>query len=179
MHVGCTRQTGLHGLQVGSLGPGIEVWDLDVLDAVEPVATLGGEVGAAAAAAAGAAGAPAEAANGGDAAGRKKAKQKQKRKEVRGKLLEARVSRARCRSVHGGLSMDQVLPTGALLLQCSSPPGREGCEHPCVAHVTEWDVSSASAEEEEEAAEGGQPHRCGAGPGLELRVPQRARQRQC
>ena len=67
-------------MQVGSLGPGIEVWDLDVLDAVEPLATLGGEVGAAAAAA----GASAEAADGagGDAAGRKKAKQKQKKKEV-------------------------------------------------------------------------------------------------
>ncbi len=31
-------------LQVGSLSPGIEVWDMDVLDAVEPVITLGGEL---------------------------------------------------------------------------------------------------------------------------------------
>ncbi|CAL8460646.1 g176 [Coccomyxa elongata] len=32
---------------VGSISPGIEIWDLDVLDAVEPLATLGGEVSAA------------------------------------------------------------------------------------------------------------------------------------
>lgn len=31
-------------IQVGSLSPGIEVWDMDVLDAVEPVITLGGEL---------------------------------------------------------------------------------------------------------------------------------------
>ncbi len=31
-------------MQVGSLSPGIEVWDMDVLDAVEPVITLGGEL---------------------------------------------------------------------------------------------------------------------------------------
>lgn len=31
-------------MQVGSLSPGIEVWDLDVLDAVEPMITLGGEL---------------------------------------------------------------------------------------------------------------------------------------
>ncbi len=31
------------GRQVGSMSPGIEIWDLDVLDAVEPVAVLGGE----------------------------------------------------------------------------------------------------------------------------------------
>lgn len=31
-------------LQVGSLSPGIEVWDMDVLDAVEPIITLGGEL---------------------------------------------------------------------------------------------------------------------------------------
>lgn len=30
-------------MQVGSISPGIEIWDLDVLDAVEPLATLGGE----------------------------------------------------------------------------------------------------------------------------------------
>ena len=29
---------------MGSLSPGIEVWDMDVLDAVEPVITLGGEL---------------------------------------------------------------------------------------------------------------------------------------
>ena len=28
---------------VSTLEPGIEIWDLDVVDAVEPVATLGGE----------------------------------------------------------------------------------------------------------------------------------------
>lgn len=33
--------------QVGSLSPGIEIWDLDVVDAVEPIATLGGEAVAA------------------------------------------------------------------------------------------------------------------------------------
>ena len=31
-------------VQVGSLSPGIEVWDLDILDAVEPIITLGGEL---------------------------------------------------------------------------------------------------------------------------------------
>ena len=29
----------VHSVQVGSLSPGIEVWDMDVLDAVEPVIT--------------------------------------------------------------------------------------------------------------------------------------------
>ena len=32
---------------MGSISPGIEIWDLDILDAVEPLATLGGEVSAA------------------------------------------------------------------------------------------------------------------------------------
>lgn len=29
---------------VGTFSPGIEIWDLDVVDSVEPLATLGGEV---------------------------------------------------------------------------------------------------------------------------------------
>lgn len=32
---------------MGSISPAIEIWDLDVLDAVEPLATLGGEATAA------------------------------------------------------------------------------------------------------------------------------------
>ncbi len=44
-----SRQDGacLRCVQVGSISPGIEIWDLDILDAVEPLATLGGEVSAA------------------------------------------------------------------------------------------------------------------------------------
>ncbi len=69
--------------QVGSLGPAIEVWDLDVLDAVEPVATLGGEVGASAASAA--AGDADDAAHGTeeDAAARRKTKKKKKEAQMR------------------------------------------------------------------------------------------------
>ncbi len=37
-------------MQVGSISPAIEIWDLDVLDAVEPLVTLGGEAPAASAA---------------------------------------------------------------------------------------------------------------------------------
>jgi periodic tryptophan protein 1 len=51
---------------VGSFEPGIEIWDMDVLDAVEPAATLGGADYAAARAAA--------AASGGAAAAKKKKK---------------------------------------------------------------------------------------------------------
>ena len=29
---------------VGSMSPGVEIWDLDVTDSVEPVASLGGEL---------------------------------------------------------------------------------------------------------------------------------------
>ncbi|KAJ9517860.1 hypothetical protein QJQ45_004211 [Haematococcus lacustris] len=47
----------LHGnfVAIGSMEPGIEIWDLDVIDGVEPVAVLGGEDKAATAAAAAAA----------------------------------------------------------------------------------------------------------------------------
>ena len=39
-------------MAVGTLETGIELWDLDVMESVEPVATLGGPVAGAAAAAA-------------------------------------------------------------------------------------------------------------------------------
>jgi periodic tryptophan protein 1 len=52
---------------VGSISPGIEIWDLDVVNAVEPLITLGGELLAAAAATADA---------GAEAEGSKKKKKK-------------------------------------------------------------------------------------------------------
>ena len=30
---------------VGTMSPGVEIWDLDVADSVEPLASLGGEIG--------------------------------------------------------------------------------------------------------------------------------------
>jgi periodic tryptophan protein 1 len=62
---------------IGSMDPGIEIWDLDVADAVEPATVLGGIEPAAAAEAAEAA--QAAAAAGGKSA-KKKAKQKAKKK---------------------------------------------------------------------------------------------------
>eukprot|EP00882_Tetradesmus_deserticola_P017158 GHRQ01018364.1.p1 GENE.GHRQ01018364.1~~GHRQ01018364.1.p1 ORF type:complete len:162 (-),score=78.49 GHRQ01018364.1:635-1120(-) len=59
---------------IGSMDPGIEIWDLDVADAVEPAAVLGGRQPPAAAEAA-------QAAAGGSA--KKKAKQKAKKKAAK------------------------------------------------------------------------------------------------
>ncbi len=63
---------------VGSFEPGIELWDMDVVDAVEPLATLGGADYAAARAAAATAAAATE---GGEGGGGKKKKGSKKKKK--------------------------------------------------------------------------------------------------
>ncbi|WIA09103.1 hypothetical protein OEZ85_008515 [Tetradesmus obliquus] len=80
-HPGSSSSSGSKGnmVAIGSMDPGIEIWDLDVADAVEPAAVLGGIEPAAAAEAAAAAQAAAAAAAGGKSA-KKKAKQKAKKK---------------------------------------------------------------------------------------------------
>ena len=64
---------------VGSFEPGIELWDMDVVDCVEPLATLGGADYAAAQAAAAAAAAAEEGGEGGEGGGGKKKKKKKKK----------------------------------------------------------------------------------------------------
>lgn len=72
-HPGSSSSSGSKGnmVAIGSMDPGIEIWDLDVADAVEPAAVLGGIEPAAAAEAAAAAGGK---------SAKKKAKQKAKKK---------------------------------------------------------------------------------------------------
>jgi periodic tryptophan protein 1 len=80
---GSSSSSGSKGnmVAIGSMDPGIEIWDLDVADAVEPAAVLGGiEPAAAAEAAAEAAAAAQAAAAAGGKSAKKKAKQKAKKK---------------------------------------------------------------------------------------------------
>ena len=120
---------------VGSFEPGIELWDMDVVDAVEPLATLGGADYAAARAAAGAAdpgGGEAEAgASGAD--GKKKKKKKKKKgaaPEVRGQVEGDGVWAAASR--HGGRSCRTYWLSKAHAVPCRGsacppPPPRPDC----------------------------------------------------
>ena len=152
---------------VGSFEPGIEIWDMDVLDAVEPIATLGGaDYAAARTAAAGAAAAP------GGSEQRKKKKKKKAKASVC--LCVCVGGGVECGEGRGGWLRVRVFVAGAgapTSTQHTHPLASLPCctHHPTPPHKPHSHCEAGARG----ACEAWQPRRRRAGAGLESRVPQR------
>jgi hypothetical protein len=152
---------------VGSFEPGIELWDMDVVDCVEPLATLGGADYAAARAAAAAGAAAEEGGEGGEGGGGKK-KKKKKKSSAPQVGLQGGAAAGRPRPGRGGGWGANRLLCARALSNASHALLAPSSTRPQLIPTLPPSPPPAGARE------AGEPRGCCAGPGLEQRIPQRA-----